>query len=245
MNIQGYQKLTLLDFPGKVACTVFTGGCNLRCPFCHNGSLVRTPNAFDSAETEVLAYLQKRKGLLDAVCISGGEPLLQPDIADFICISGGEPLLQSDLRDFITAVKGMGYLVKLDTNGALPERLLPLLESGLLDYIAMDVKSSPVGYPKATGIQSDFAPFAKSIAAIRQSGIPHEFRTTVVKGIHEKQDLAAIAELLGDELYFLQGFVDSGDLLGEGNAAFSKEEMQALLDAVRAYTPRAALRGIQ
>ena len=228
MNIQGYQKLTLLDFPGKVACTVFTGGCNLRCPFCHNGSLVRTPNAFDSAETEVLAYLQKRKGLLDAVCISGGEPLLQ-----------------SDLRDFITAVKGMGYLVKLDTNGALPERLLPLLESGLLDYIAMDVKSSPAGYPKATGIQSDFAPFAKSIAAIRQSGIPHEFRTTVVKGIHEKQDLAAIAELLGDELYFLQGFVDSGDLLGEGNAAFSKEEMQALLDAVRAYTPRAALRGIQ
>ena len=228
MNIQGYQKLTLLDFPGKVACTVFTGGCNLRCPFCHNGSLVRTPNAFDSAETEVLAYLQKRKGLLDAVCISGGEPLLQ-----------------SDLRDFITAVKGMGYLVKLDTNGALPERLLPLLESGSLDYIAMDVKSSPAGYPKATGIQSDFAPFAKSIAAIRQSGIPHEFRTTVVKGIHEKQDLAAIAELLGDELYFLQGFVDSGDLLGEGNAAFSKEEMQALLDAVRAYTPRAALRGIQ
>ena len=228
MNIQGYQKLTLLDFPGKVACTVFTGGCNLRCPFCHNGSLVRTPNAFDSAETEVLAYLQKRKGLLDAVCISGGEPLLQ-----------------SDLRDFITAVKGMGYLVKLDTNGALPERLLPLLESGLLDYIAMDVKSSPAGYPKAIGIQSDFAPFAKSIAAIRQSGIPHEFRTTVVKGIHEKQDLAAIAELLGDELYFLQGFVDSGDLLGEGNAAFSKEEMQALLDAVRAYTPRAALRGIQ
>ena len=228
MNIQGYQKLTLLDFPGKVACTVFTGGCNLRCPFCHNGSLVRTPNAFDSAETEVLAYLQKRKGLLDAVCISGGEPLLQ-----------------SDLSAFITAVKGMGYLVKLDTNGALPERLLPLLESGLLDYIAMDVKSSPAGYPKATGIQSDFAPFAKSIAAIRQSGIPHEFRTTVVKGIHEKQDLAAIAELLGDELYFLQGFVDSGDLLGEGNAAFSKEEMQALLDAVRAYTPRAALRGIQ
>ena len=228
MNIQGYQKLTLLDFPGKVACTVFTGGCNLRCPFCHNGSLVRTPNAFDSAQAEALAYLQKRKGLLDAVCISGGEPLLQ-----------------SDLRDFITAVKGMGYLVKLDTNGALPERLLPLLESGLLDYIAMDVKSSPAGYPKATGIQSDFAPFAKSIAAIRQSGIPHEFRTTVVKGIHEKQDLAAIAELLGDELYFLQGFVDSGDLLGEGNAAFSKEEMQALLDAVRAYTPRAALRGIQ
>ena len=228
MNIQGYQKLTLLDFPGKVACTVFTGGCNLRCPFCHNGSLVRAPGAHENALEEVLAYLRKRRGLLDAVCISGGEPLLQPDLAAFI--------LQ---------LKEMGYLVKLDTNGALPQVLQPLLTEGLPDYVAMDVKSSPAGYPLATGIAADASAFLQSIELIRQSGIPHEFRTTVVKGIHKEQDLVAIASLLGDETYFLQGFVDSGDLLGEGCAAFSPQEMQAMLDAVRIHTPRAALRGVK
>ena len=228
MNIQGYQKLTLLDFPGKVACTVFTGGCNLRCPFCHNGSLVRAPGAHENALEEVLAYLRKRRGLLDAVCISGGEPLLQPDLAAFI--------LQ---------LKEMGYLVKLDTNGALPQVLQPLLAAGLPDYVAMDVKSSPAGYPLATGIAADASAFLQSIELIRQSGIPHEFRTTVVKGIHKEQDLVAIASLLGDETYFLQGFVDSGDLLGEGCAAFSPQEMQAMLDAVRIHTPRAALRGVK
>ena len=228
MNIQGYQKLTLLDFPGKVACTVFTGGCNLRCPFCHNGSLVREPGAHENALEEVLAYLRKRRGLLDAVCISGGEPLLQPDLAAFI--------LQ---------LKEMGYLVKLDTNGALPQVLQPLLTEGLPDYVAMDVKSSPAGYPLATGIAADASAFLQSIELIRQSGIPHEFRTTVVKGIHKEQDLVAIARLLGDETYFLQGFVDSGDLLGEGCAAFSPQEMQAMLDAVRIHTPRAALRGVK
>jgi len=228
MNIQGYQKLTLLDFPGKVACTVFTGGCNLRCPFCHNGSLVRAPGAHENALEEVLAYLRKRRGLLDAVCISGGEPLLQPDLAAYI--------LQ---------LKEMGYLVKLDTNGALPQVLQPLLTAGLPDYVAMDVKSSPAGYPLATGIAADASAFLQSIELIRQSGIPHEFRTTVVKGIHKEQDLVAIARLLGDETYFLQGFVDSGDLLGEGCAAFSPQEMQAMLDAVRIHTPRAALRGVK
>ena len=228
MNIQGYQKVTLLDYPEKIACTVFTGGCNLRCPFCHNAALVRTPLAFPSAEAEVLSYLQKRKGLLDAVCISGGEPLLQ-----------------ADLTEFITAVKAMGYLVKLDTNGALPQRLQPLLEQRLLDYVAMDVKSAPDGYARATGTDMAFAPFAESIALIRQSGIPHEVRTTVVKGLHDRKDLVAIARLLGGEPYFLQGFVNSGDLLGEGCSSYSSQEMQECLEAVHVYTPRAALRGIQ
>ena len=131
MNIQGYQKLTLLDFPGKVACTVFTGGCNLRCPFCHNGSLVRAPGAHENALEEVLAYLRKRRGLLDAVCISGGEPLLQPDLAAFI--------LQ---------LKEMGYLVKLDTNGALPQVLQPLLTEGLPDYITTLPKWCQCSYVK-------------------------------------------------------------------------------------------------
>lgn len=228
MNIQGYQKITLLDFPSKVACTVFTGGCNLACPFCHNARLVRAPMAYDSAEAEVLAYLTKRRGIVEGVCITGGEPLLQADLADFM-----------------RRVKEMGYAIKLDTNGALPDRLAEILSLGLVDYIAMDIKSSPEGYAKAVGRAVDFAPFAKSIALIRESGIAHEFRTTVVKGIHTKADLVAIAEHIGDEAYFLQGFVDSGALLGEGCEAFSAAEMGGFIRAVRRHTPRAQLRGVE
>ena len=226
MNIQGYQKLTLLDFPSKVACTVFTGGCNLACPFCHNARLVRAPMAYDSAEAEVLSYLDKRRGIIEGVCVTGGEPLLQ-----------------KDLIDFLRQLKEKGLAVKLDTNGADPERLAEVLASGLVDYVAMDIKSSPEGYSRAVGKKIDFAPFGKSIALIQQSGIAHEFRTTVVKGIHQKEDLVAISELIGDEAYFLQRFVDSGNLLGEGCEAFSEHEMGDMLEAVRERTPRAQLRG--
>lgn len=226
MNVQGYQKLTLLDYPEKVACTVFTGGCNLRCPFCHNGGLVRTPFAAASIEAEVLDYLSKRRGLLDGVCITGGEPLLQPDLAKFV-----------------EQVKGMGYLVKLDTNGSLPDRLSELLATHLLDYVAMDVKSAPADYEAAVGTAVDVSAFEKSIALIKASDIPHEFRTTAVKGIHTPAQFEAIGRLLGDEPYFIQQFVDSGNLLGTGCAAFTAKESEALLAAARIHTPRAALRG--
>ena len=226
MNVQGYQKLTLLDFPGKVACTVFTGGCNLRCPFCHNARLVRAPLAFENAEDEVLAYLQKRRGILEGVCVTGGEPLLQ-----------------EDLTDFLAKVKDMGYLIKLDTNGSLPERLASVLATGLVDYVAMDVKSSPAGLAAAVGREADFAPYRESIELLRASGVPHEFRTTVVKGIHTPGDLEQIAKILGDESYFLQRFVDSGNLLGTGCDAFSESEMREMLSLVRQHTPRAMLRG--
>lgn len=226
MNIQGYQKVTLLDFPGKVAATLFTGGCNLRCPFCHNGGLVKTPAAYPNALDEVLAYLQSRRGILEGVCITGGEPLLQPDLVSFI-----------------QKVKEMGYAVKLDTNGALPVRLQAVLDTGLVDYVAMDIKSSPTGYAKATGCDVDFDTFARSMEIIQNSGIPFEFRTTAVKGLHTVGDFAAIAEIIGDVPYFIQKFVDSGNLLSDGWTAFSYQETEDILAAVRLHTPRAALRG--
>ncbi len=226
MNVQGLQKLTLLDYPGRVAATVFTGGCNLRCPFCHNATLVTRPMQDPELSEEVLSYLEKRKGILEGVCFTGGEPLLQPDLADFMA-----------------KVKALGLSVKLDTNGALPGRLRDLLHTGLVDYIAMDVKSSQDGYAKATGSAIPFSVFWESIELIKHCGVAYEFRTTAVKGIHELNDFVQISRLLGDEPYFIQKFVDSGNLLGENCSAFSHEEHEAILSAVRQYTPRAQLRG--
>ena len=229
MNIQGFQKLTLLDFPGRTACTVFTGGCNLRCPFCHNAGLVRTPLEHPNAREEVLAYLSKRQGILDGVCVTGGEPLLQPDLADF-------------LRE----VRSLGYRVKLDTNGSLPDRLEALLAQGLVDYVAMDVKSSPAGYEAAVGTEVDVAVYDRSIRILRDSGIPYEFRTTAVKGLHTVESIAAAAKWIeGAKEYYLQQFKDSGQLLrGEGLGAFNEEEMNALADAARPYVPAVKLRGL-
>ncbi len=226
MNIQGYQKISLLDYPGKVACTVFTGGCNLRCPFCHNASLVLSPNEGESMEGEVLDYLEKRKGLLDGVCVTGGEPLLQPD-----------------LIAFLRRIKALGLAVKLDTNGSKPDRLGKVLASGLVDYVAMDIKHAPEHYEQAIGVKIDASVFEESIRILKESGLPHEFRTTAVKGIHELQDFLRIAELVGNDAYFIQGFVDSGNLIGSGCSAFSAEEASAILAGVRAVAPNAKLRG--
>ena len=226
MNVQGFQKVTLLDYPGRVACTVFLGGCNLRCPFCHNAGLVRTPTAEADAYPALIDYLSKRKGVLQGVCVTGGEPLLHPD-----------------LPQLLSTIKELGFAVKLDTNGSLPRQLARVLETGLVDYVAMDIKHAPEAYSKATGCDLDFAPFAESIRLIRESGLPYEFRTTAVKGIHEIRDFETIAAYIGDEPYFIQKFVDSGNLLSTGCAAFSYAEMQEILSVVRNHTPRAALRG--
>ncbi len=227
MNIQGYQKLSLLDYPEKTACTVFTGGCNLRCPFCHNASLVRTPFEVPSKETEVLEYLSRRRGLLDGVCVTGGEPLLQPDLAEFTA-----------------KLKSMGYLVKLDTNGTLPERLRALLATGTVDYVAMDVKNSLAGYHAAVGCETDTQKIVESIGLIQSSGITHEFRTTAVKGIHTPSDMESIARLIGPRSpYFIQGFVDSGNLLGTGCSAFSDTEREQLLSSAKKHNPLSRLRG--
>ena len=149
MDIAGLQKMTLLDFPGRVACTVFTGGCNLRCPFCHNAGLVKNPCEFPNAEEEVLSYLTARKSILKGVCVTGGEPLLQPD-----------------LIPFLQKIKALGLAVKLDTNGGLPQKLKGAIESGLVDFIAMDIKSAPKTYSLASGADIPFEVFKKSIEII-------------------------------------------------------------------------------
>ena len=230
MKIYGLQKLTLLDYPEKVACTVFTGGCNLRCPFCHNASLVvDTRDVEEISNEELFGYLKKRHGLLDGICVTGGEPLLHPDLADF-------------LRD----VREIGYSVKLDTNGSFPVQLGEIVGEGLVDYVAMDVKSSPEHYPEAVGIADfDFSAVRQSMDFLLAGHVDYEFRTTVVKGLHSEEILRGAAlSIKGAKRYFLQKFVDSGDLIGSGMSAFSDDEMKEFLKVVSPYVKYAALRGI-
>lgn len=230
MKIMGLQKLTLLDFPGKMACTVFTGGCNFRCPFCHNAALVLEPDASPFMEEDAFfAYLEKRRGVLEGVCVTGGEPTLQ-----------------SDLADFLKKIRSLGYAVKLDTNGFLPERLIDLAKQGLLDYVAMDIKSSPEGYARATGLAHfDLAPIQKSIDFLMQGNLPFEFRTTVVRELHTPKDITAIGQWLrGDESYYLQAFADSGMLICDGLHGYNENEMQTLLKLLKKEIPKAEIRGI-
>ena len=229
MLIKGLQKLTLLDFPEKMACTVFTFGCNFRCPFCHNASLVLSDRA-DGAiifEEEFFSFLQKRRGILEGVCITGGEPTLQPD-----------------LPDFIRKIRAMGYAVKLDTNGYRPAVLKALVDEGLLDYVAMDVKNSLPCYGETVGIRRfDPAPVEASIDFLMEGHVPFEFRTTLVKGLHTPECIEAMGRrVAGDERFFLQTFEDSGDLIGEGLSAFDRDETEALLAVLRAYVPNAQIR---
>lgn len=228
MQIAGLQKLTLLDFPGKMACIVFTHGCNFRCPFCHNAPLVVDERGAAYDEEAFFAFLAKRRGILDGVVITGGEPLLR-----------------SDLAEFIQRIRAAGYLVKLDTNGSFPDRLAALIEKGLLDYIAMDVKTTLGEYDHVCGVRVDVEKIKESIRLICASGVPHEFRTTVVKGLHTKEDVVSVAKMLSGEPYYLQGFVDSGHLIGEGCAAFTKEEMHEIHDAAKAVSDTCFLRGIE
>ena len=228
MDIAGLQKLTLLDYPGKLACTVFLPGCNLRCPFCHNASLV-LPGKYAPLMTqeELIQFLQSRKGKLDGVCVTGGEPTLH-----------------HDLPQLLQAIRELGLSIKLDTNGTRPEVLKSLLETGLVDYVAMDIKNSPKKYAATCGNVDVWEKAEQSVRLLEESGVDHEFRTTVLYPYHTPDDLAEIGKWLsGTSHYFIQQFVDSGDLIGEGQA-LSGEEMQALLEAVKPYIPSAQLRGI-
>lgn len=275
MNFSGFQKLTLLDYPGKTACTLFTAGCDFRCPFCHNPSLVlpeptgstaqraeaQTPEmppkgAFSGpghwTEAEVLAFLQKRIGLLDGVCITGGEPLLHTDLAPFLA-----------------HVKALGFSVKLDTNGNHPTFLKQLVAQGLVDYVAMDLKNAPMQYARTIG-RPIFDPDAvrQSVEFLLSDAVDYEFRTTVIRELHRKEDLLALAQgIRGARRYFLQAFVDTGNLVqdalkkngtgtfsvseesGETGAqhrfhAYSEAEMRMLCDAVRAVLPATEVRGL-
>ncbi len=228
MLIKGLQKTTLLDFPEKLACTVFTGGCNFRCPFCHNASLVTHIDHDSLDENEVLAYIEQRKKVLDGVCITGGEPMLQPD-----------------LKVFCEKIKGMGLLVKIDTNGSYPEKLKTLMDAGLVDYIAMDIKNSPEDYARTCGIAEAPLAVEQSIRLIMGSSVPYEFRTTVVREFHTPESIEALARhIMGAKKYFLQCFTDSGDLIQNGLTPYSPQEMQELLTIAQRYIPQAKLRGI-
>ena len=230
MILGGLQKLTLLDFPGTVACTVFTVGCNLRCPFCHNPALVNNPPEEDRlSEDDFFAFLKKRQGILDGVAITGGEPLLHADIGEFIA-----------------KIKSMGYKVKLDTNGTFPDRLEKILSEGNVDYVAMDLKNTFDKYAKTVGIDNfDVSLIKRSIRAIQESGVAYEFRTTVVSPLHDADDFGEIAKQVeGTENYFLQSFVDSGNLLnGGGLSEMPHEELEKALGNARKIIPQAKIRG--
>lgn len=230
MKIHGFQKITLLDYPGKVACTVFTAGCNLRCPFCHNAFLVTEINPADGLErAELLAYMKKRRAVLDGVCITGGEPLLY-----------------ADTLDFIKEIKAVGLSVKLDTNGTFPGRLKEVIDSGMVDYIAMDIKNAPGKYPLTVGMaEFDISPILESIGLIRASKVPHEFRTTVVKEFHRAEDFAETGRLIaGKEHYFLQNFVDSGNLISDGLHGVTPDEMRRFAAEAGKYVSDVAIRGV-
>ena len=230
MRIQGLQKLTLLDYPEHTACTVFTAGCNFRCPFCHNASLVvDIPKEAQISEEEFFAFLQKRIGIIDGVCVSGGEPLLQPDI-----------------EQFIRKIKDMGFAVKLDTNGSFPDKLIHLVEQGLVDYVAMDIKNCLESYAITAGVEVvDVEAIKKSVSYLKEGHVPYEFRTTVVKNYHFEESFELIGQWLeGAEKYFLQNFVDSGDLIGKKVQGCSEENMKEFLKVVQKYIPNADLRGM-
>lgn len=230
MKIQGLQKTTLLDYPEKVACTVFTAGCNFRCPFCHNASLViDIPKEAGISEQAFFDFLKKRQGILDGVCVTGGEPLLQ-----------------SGIEDFIRKIKDLGYSVKLDTNGSFPEKLKLLVEEKLVDYVAMDIKNSLDAYDVTTGTDGRYLEAIKeSVAFLKEGHVPYEFRTTVTKDFHTTENFEKIGQwICGAEKYYLQSFVDSGDLIDSKICGCDEEEMKEFLSTVKTNVPNVRLRGI-
>lgn len=232
IKLGGIQKLTLLDYPGKVACTVFTAGCNMRCPFCHNKDLVFIPDNFTYTDPDdILDFLSKRQGILDAVCITGGEPMLQPG-----------------LLDFVKQIKELGYMVKVDTNGLMPDKLKQLVESGCVDYIAMDIKNSFDKYEATAGLvngENMVKQIKKSINYLLSGVVDYEFRTTVVKELHTKESLISIARYIKNaKNYYLQQFVDSGKCIQEGFTSYTKEEMEDLLTEIRKVNENVQLRGV-
>lgn len=230
MQIYGLQKSTLLDYPKHLACTIFTGSCNFRCPFCHNRQLVLEPNKLISIpESEIFAYLEKRSNILEGVCITGGEPTLQ-----------------SELISFIEKIKKLSYKVKLDTNGYRPDVLQYLLDNNLLDYVAMDIKNSPQKYQKTCGLSTFTYEFIEqSVDLLTHSKIPHEFRTTIVKEYHTREDMIAISNWLPPSSpYFIQSYVDNSEVLTKGLHPHSKETLSTFLQLVQQKLPLAGLRGL-
>lgn len=235
MLILGLHKTTLLDYPGHVAATLFTGGCNFRCPYCHNKDIVQMAESLvPLSESELFSFLKKRRGILTGVCITGGEPTLH-----------------ADLPNFIQRIKTLGYLVKLDTNGTNPKMLESLICANLIDYCAMDIKNAPEKYSVTVGAASngsflDLSAINKSIQLlIQQPTIAYEFRTTIVQELHSETDLQAICQwIAGAQAYFLQSYQDSAGVLQKGFHAHSAEILQSYVTLCRQYIPNTTLRGV-
>ena len=232
--IAGLQKMTLLDFPGKVACTLFLQGCNFRCPFCHNSELLPRDGQ-ELMDTEAfLTFLKKRKGLLDGVCVSGGEPTLCPDL---------EALLR--------AIKDLGFAVKLDTNGSRPQVLKRLVQQGLVDYVAMDVKNSPSLYPQTLGFDRyDLAPVEESLRFLLEDNVAYELRTTVVSQLHSEGSILEMGRWLASLLpprrphaLWLQNFTDRDTVLFSGLCAPSREDMEKYVSLLGQYVEKITIRG--
>jgi len=229
MKIHGLQKMTLLDFPGRVACTVFLGGCDMRCPFCHNAELIDGTAPAVMEEEELLAFLKKRKGLLDGVAFTGGEPLLRENL-------GG----------LFQRIREMGYPIKLDTNGTHPDRLRRLTEAGLVQYVAMDIKNAPERYAETVGLDHfDLSPVRESAALLMAGQTEYEFRTTTVAEFHDEESFRKIGEWIrGAKRYYLQKFTDRDSVPFAGLHAPEDGQMHAYLEIVKPFVGLAELRGV-
>ena len=229
MVIHGLQKMTLLDFPGKVACTIFLGWCDFRCPFCHNWELIDGSAPAELDDEKLLDFLKKRRGLLEGVAITGGEPMLN-----------------KDLPELMRKIRELGYPVKVDTNGNHPEMLRRVIDEKLVDYIAMDVKNSRERYAQTIGLEEfDTSNVEKSIGIIMGSGIEYEFRTTVVEQLHDNDSFKGIGTLIeGAERYFLQKFTDRDTVPFEGLSAPSDDKIREYLETVRPFVKEVQLRGV-
>jgi pyruvate formate lyase activating enzyme len=230
MIIGGFQRFSLIDFPGKICAIVFTQGCNFRCPYCHNPELVDTtlPAAGTVSDQEVISFLERRKGKLDAVTITGGEPLMH-----------------LDLEDFLSRVRAPGYLIKLDTNGSFPRRLEGILQSGSVDYLAMDIKATPEKYRSVIRKEIDISKILESITLIKNSGLDHEFRTTVVRPFFEREDFLELGRLAENcKLYALQRFVPSKTLDKEylGRETYSDEELDNFKAIMETFVQKCIVR---
>ena len=231
MQIHGFNKTTLLDYPKHLAATVFLGGCNMRCPFCHNAALVINPNSQPSISSEdVLSYLKKRRGILEGVCVTGGEPTLYPE-----------------LPDFINQIKSLGFKVKLDTNGTNPSMLRSLVGKGMLDYVAMDIKNAPEKYAQSSGVTAlSLQHINESVTFLLTEPVEYEFRTTIVKELHTAQDMLLIGQWLrGAKAYYLQTFKASEDMITSDCSGHSKETMEYFLQILKPYIGQVFLRGVE
>lgn len=229
MDFTGFEKLSLVDYKDKLSCTLFMEGCNFRCPFCHNSELVLSLNKCNKIPfEEILKYLKKRKGLLDAVCISGGEPTLMPD-----------------LKEKIKIIKNLGYLVKLDTNGTNPKILKELIDENLIDYCAMDIKNSKAKYDVTIGTKyNNFKNIEESIKILMNNKIPYEFRTTLVDEFHDKESIKELGSLIkGANILYLQHFVASSNCIKQGLHEVNKKKAEEYKIILLDYIKEVELRG--